>query len=59
MHLRRFVYRFSSNEQWDVYGYLVVAFGDRPAALALELGKELASKKAREIDPQVLSEVNF
>merc|ERR1711867_50385 len=52
LHLRRFVYRFSREDLLDVYGYQVVAFGDRPAALALELGKELASEKAKAIDPQ-------
>ena len=35
-----------------MFGYRVVAFGDRPAALALELAKELAAEKARELDPQ-------
>merc|ERR1712101_41906 len=51
-HLRRFVFRFSKEEAWEVYGYLVVAFGDRPAALALELGKEMAANNAKQLDPQ-------
>ena len=37
LHLRRFLYRFAPSEPWEINGCTVVAFGDRPAALALEL----------------------
>ena len=50
MHLRRFLFRFSPNEKWQIYVYRVVAFGDKPAALALELAKELAASRAQGID---------
>ena len=33
-----------------MYGYQVVAFGDRPAALALELAKEMAARIRRDLD---------
>ena len=50
MHLRRFLYRFSPTDKWQIYAYRVVAFGDKPAALALELAKELAASRAQDID---------
>ena len=46
------MYRFSREDEWEVYGYQVVAFGDVPAALALELAKELVAESARAVDPQ-------
>merc|ERR1711867_27811 len=51
LHLRRFIHRFSEHEEWKVYGMLVVAFGDMPAALALELAKELMAELGRGVDP--------
>ena len=36
---------------WEVYGYTVVAFGDKAAALALELAKELVASLANPLDP--------
>ena len=51
MHLRRFLHRFEGEEDWTVYTMTVVAFGDMPAALALELAKELMAELGRSIDP--------
>ena len=51
LHLRRFVYRFDVKDSWKAYGYCVVAFGDKPAALALELAKELTASLAMDLDP--------
>ena len=48
MHLRRFLYRFDNKKDWEVYAYQVVAFGDLPAALALELAKELVAAVSRD-----------
>ena len=50
LHLRRFLYRFSKEESWQVYAYRVVAFGDMPAALALELAKELCAEQGEAVD---------
>ena len=38
-HLRRLVWRFSPDEPWQDFGFVTVAFGDRPAATFLELAK--------------------
>ena len=44
LHLRRFLHRFEGEQEWVVYAMRVVAFGDMPAALALELAKELMAE---------------
>ena len=50
-HLRRLVWRFSTSEPWQDFGFVVVAFGDRPAANFLELGKDLCADAGKKIDP--------
>ena len=40
-----------------MYGYQVVAFGDVPAALALELAKELVAESAKAVDPQAAAQL--
>ena len=50
-HLRRMLWRFSPDEAWQDFGFVVVAFGDRPAANFLELGKDLTADAGIEIDP--------
>ena len=30
-HLRRLIWRFSSDQDWQDFGFVVVAFGDKPA----------------------------
>ena len=57
LHLRRFLYRFSREVEWEVYGYMVVAFGDVPAALALELAKELVAESAQAVDAQAATQL--
>ena len=52
MHLRRFIYRFDHQSAWEIYAYRVVAFGDRPAALGLELAKELVKERGKGVDAQ-------
>ena len=37
---------------WAIYGWLVVAFGDRPASCILEICKDLAAEAGEEIDPE-------
>ena len=50
-HLRRLLWRFSADEPWQDFGFVVVAFGDRPAANFLELGKNLTADAGEMIDP--------
>ena len=50
-HLRRLVWRFSSEEPWQDFGFVVVAFGDKPAGEFLELGRNLAADAGSHIDP--------
>ena len=50
-HLRRLIWRFSADEPWQDFGFVVVAFGDRPAGEFLELGKGLTADAGQEIDP--------
>ena len=37
MHLRRVVWRKDRTGNWDIYGFLCVSFGDRPAAVILDV----------------------
>ena len=50
-HLRRLVWRFSEDEEWTDFGFVVVVFGDRPASNFLELGKNLCADCGEVIDP--------
>ena len=34
------IQRFKETEDWKIYGYTVMAMGDRPAATALEYAKQ-------------------
>ena len=38
MHVRRVIWRWGNKEgEWEIWGYMVVSFGDRPAAALLEI----------------------
>ena len=50
-HLRRFVWRFSEDDDWEDYAFDVVHFGDRCAATQLEVAKDLAADEGKDIDP--------
>ena len=50
-HLRRLVWRFSDSEEWQDFGFVRVAFGDRPAATLLEIGKNITVESGKYIDP--------
>ena len=50
-HLRRFVWRFSKDDEWEDYAFDVVHFGDRCAATQLEVAKDLTAEAGRDIDP--------
>ena len=43
-HLRRFLHRFEGEREWTTYMYVVATFGDKPAALALELSKKVTAE---------------
>ena len=51
-HLRRLVWRFSPSDQWKDYGFVVVAFGDRPAAEFLELARGLTADAGKHLDSE-------
>ena len=59
LHLRRFLYRFDVTQDWKSYGYVVVAFGDKPAALALELAKELTASISNKLDPMAARQLTL
>ena len=50
-NLRRFVWRFSPEDEWEDYAFDCVAFGDIPAANCLEIGRDLTAEEGSEIDP--------
>ena len=50
-HLRRFVHRFDPAEPWTDYAFDCVAFGNRPAANFLEIGRNLTADAGASIDP--------
>ena len=50
-NLRRFVWRFSPDDEWEDWAFDCVAFGDLPAANLLEIGRDLTADEGEEIDP--------
>ena len=50
-NLRRFVWRFSPEDEWQDFAFDCVAFGDIPAANLLEIGRNLTADEGWEIDP--------
>ena len=52
MHTRRVLWRFSPDEDWQVFGLLCVSFGDRPAAAVLEVVLQLCAELFGHIDPE-------
>ena len=50
-NLRRFVYRFNPEDEWEDYAFDCVAFGDNPAANCLEIGRNLTADAGAHIDP--------
>ena len=49
-YLRRIVWRFNPEDPWEIYGFLRVTYGDRIAACALEVTKDLIFEYGRMID---------
>ena len=56
-HLRRFVWRFSENEEWQDYGIDRVHFGDRSAACQLEVSKNKVAELGRHIDSEAADRI--
>ena len=53
MHMRRLVWRWGQEStEWEVYGFLVMTFGDKVAACGLEVAKD----KTREAAPVQLAQ---
>lgn len=50
-HLRRLIWRFSPEDDWIDYGFVVVAFGGKPPGDFLELGKQLCAEAGKKIHP--------
>ena len=56
-HLRRFVWKFSDDSEWEDYAFDVVHFGDRCAACQLEVAKDLIADEFEEIDPEAAQRI--
>ena len=50
-NLRRFVWRFNPDDDWEDFAFDCVAFGDSPAANCLEIGRNMTADAGYEIDP--------
>ena len=56
MHLRRVVWQKGDcGEDWKVYGFLVIAFGDRQAAVLLHIREIMVCKKVTKSEPRSLN----
>ena len=51
-HLRRFIWRFSPDEEWQDFAFDCVAFGDFPAANFLEIGRDITADAGKHIDEE-------
>ena len=56
-HLRRFVWRFSPNDDWEDFALDRMHFGDIPAACILEVGKDICADKGRHIDEEAAKRI--
>ena len=57
-HLRRFIWRFSPEEDWQDFAFDTVAFGDLPAANFLEIGRNMTADAGVDIDPEASRKLN-
>ena len=51
-HLRRWVWKFRDEDDWEDFAFDCVHFGDCCAATQLEVGKDLAAAAGMDIDPE-------
>ena len=56
-HLRRFVWRFDEDQEWEDYGIDRVHFGDRPAATQLEVSKNMIADLGLDIDEEACKKI--
>ena len=56
-HLRRFVYKFHDDDDWEDYAFDCVHFGDRCAACQLEVAKDLIADEFGVIDPEAAKRI--
>ena len=56
-HLRRFVWKFKEDEEWQDYGINRVHFGDTPAACLLEVSKQKVARLGMEIDSEAAEKI--
>ena len=56
-NLRRFIWRFSQEEDWSDFAFDCVAFGDFPAANFLEIGRDITADAGVEIDPEATKKI--
>jgi hypothetical protein len=58
LHMRRLVWRWGKeDDQWKVYGFTHIHFGDLPAAPFLELTKKKALELGRDICPKTANQM--
>jgi hypothetical protein len=56
-HLRRFVWKFHEDDEWEDFAFDAVHFGDCCAATQLEVGKNLTADAGWEIDPETAQRI--
>ena len=49
-HMRRFVWRFKPGGEWRTFAVDRMHFGDRPAAIGLDVAKKLVAEAGWDID---------
>ena len=53
LHCRRLVWRWGNGEEeWKIYGFLAMHFGDRCAGCGLEVAKEMVADAGKDIDEE-------
>jgi hypothetical protein len=57
LHLRRFVWRRSPNDQWTTWAYDRVTFGDNISGVLLEVAKKTAARLGTHIDPDAAKQL--
>ena len=57
MHLRRFVWRLDGDSVWRIYAIDRMHFGDRCAAVGLDVAKKLVAEAGRHIDSKAVDMV--
>jgi len=58
-HLRRWVWKFDEESDWEDYAFDRVHFGDCCAATQLEVAKDLVAEAGKYIDPEASSRIKY